>query len=132
MLILYLRITTLEKCDLQLEGNKVEIKSFIDDFRYGPKIGNSLQDETIGSLKRDKFWGRINECLLKENINLAIVHVVSTSLGMATTNYYDINLKFEDTLKRALVYGNDFKKKPLLSFRQLFFHTTLTMRKINL
>ncbi len=44
------------KCDLQLEGNKVEIKSFIDDFRYGPKIGNSLQDETIGSLKRDKFW----------------------------------------------------------------------------
>ncbi len=55
--------------------------------------------------------GRINECLLKENINLAIVHVVSTSLGMATTNYYDINLKFEDTLKRALVYGNDFEKE---------------------
>lgn len=101
----------IRKCDLKIENCKTEIKSFVDDFRYGHRVEESLSKEILCSLRRDKIECRINECLLKEDVNIAILHVVSTSLGMAITKYSNSEHRIEDTLKRAIDYGRVFEKE---------------------
>lgn len=99
-----------KKCDLLIDCYSVEIKTTIDDFRYGTKIDNDLRSEIQGTLTRDKIVNDLGDALQKENIDLVIFNVVSTSLGMGIVKFRNNNaLSFPDSMRKAIEYVNQIK-----------------------
>ncbi len=100
-----------KKCDLLIDSYFIEIKTAIDDFRYGTKIDDDLICELHGTLTIDKIVNALGDALQKENLDLVMLNVVSTSLGMGIVKYRKNNsLSFADAMRRAIEYVNQSKK----------------------
>ncbi len=106
----------IKKCDLIVNSNNVEIKSLIDDFRYGAKVEDSLEKELLETLIRKKAKDHLNDSLLKGNLDLVILHIVSTSLGMGIAKYDRNESNFKETLNKTITFAkeNEFGKSLLL------------------
>ena len=71
-----------------------------------------MLNEIYGTLIREKIREHLNDSLQKEKIDIVILHVVSTSLGMGIAKYNkDKIMLFEDALRKSFEIVKSSNKK---------------------
>jgi hypothetical protein len=72
--------------DMRVKGIPSDVKTIIDKYPYFDEPELNLHVEIIQSLKRKKFWEKINE-VIEQQARIIFINATATSLGKAVSKY---------------------------------------------
>ncbi len=104
--LLFIKNENRKNCDFIINSFKVEVKTIIDRIEFATNLEDTLIDELIITLKRDKIVDDINEALL-QHPQIIYLNFTSGSLGFALNLVADregIHLVFDKCLNFIIKY----------------------------
>ena len=72
--------------DMRVKGIPSDVKTLIDKYPYFDEPELNLHTEIIQSLKRKKFWEKINDAI-EQKAGIIFINATATSLGKAVSKY---------------------------------------------